>query len=45
MLPLYEEIARLHRRVEQLQQEQNHLLHRFAELTAGTAAVERVGAG
>ncbi|MEU4469115.1 AfsR/SARP family transcriptional regulator [Streptomyces sp. NPDC024017] len=45
MLPLYEEITRLHRRIEQLQLEQHHLLHRFAELTAGSSPVERVGAG
>lgn len=43
VLPLYEEIARLHLRIERLQQEQNQLLRRFDELTASTA--QRVTAG
>jgi DNA-binding SARP family transcriptional activator len=43
VLPLYEEIARLHRRIEQLQQEQNQLLRRVDELTAGSA--QQVAAG
>ncbi|WP_327364827.1 AfsR/SARP family transcriptional regulator [Streptomyces sp. NBC_01296] len=43
VLPLCEEIARLHRRIERLQQEQNQLLCRFNELTASTAP--RVTAG
>lgn len=34
VLPLYREIAGLHRRIEQLQQEQHRLLSRFDELTA-----------
>lgn len=38
VLPLGEEIARLHRRIERLQREQNQLLRRFNELTASTAA-------
>ncbi|MEV7543501.1 AfsR/SARP family transcriptional regulator [Streptomyces sp. NPDC089915] len=37
VLPLFEEIARLQGRIERLQQEQNQLLCRFNELTAGTA--------
>lgn len=44
-LPLHEEIARLHRRIEQLQQEQNQLLRRFDELTASTAQRVAVGSG
>jgi DNA-binding SARP family transcriptional activator len=43
VLPLCEEIARLHRRIELLQQEQNQLLRRFDELTTSTA--QRVTAG
>jgi DNA-binding SARP family transcriptional activator len=43
VLPLYEEIARLHLRIERLQQEQNQLLRRFDELAASTA--QRVAAG
>jgi DNA-binding SARP family transcriptional activator len=42
-LPLHEEIARLHRRIERLQQEQNQLLCRFNELSASTE--QRVTAG
>jgi hypothetical protein len=46
VLPLYEEIARLHRRIERLQQEQNQLLCRFNELTASsTAQPVAVGSG
>ncbi|MFE0605845.1 BTAD domain-containing putative transcriptional regulator [Streptomyces sp. NPDC058892] len=42
-LPLFEAIARLHHRIERLQEEQERLLGRFNELTAGTA--QRVPAG
>ncbi|MEV6731521.1 AfsR/SARP family transcriptional regulator [Streptomyces sp. NPDC051364] len=45
VLPLCEEIARLHRRIERLQQEQNQLLCRFNELTASTAQRVTAGAG
>ncbi|MGW2649916.1 AfsR/SARP family transcriptional regulator [Streptomyces sp. NPDC001393] len=38
VLTLCQEIARLQRRIERLQQEQNQLVHRFHELTASTAA-------
>ncbi|MFF3862569.1 BTAD domain-containing putative transcriptional regulator [Streptomyces sp. NPDC002209] len=44
VLPLCEEIARLHRRIERLQQEQNRLLCRFNELTASTAPRLTAGA-
>ncbi|MDN3028486.1 AfsR/SARP family transcriptional regulator [Streptomyces sp. S.PB5] len=37
VLPLCEEIARLHRRIERLQSEHTQLLRRFDELTAGAA--------
>ncbi|MGW1768313.1 AfsR/SARP family transcriptional regulator [Streptomyces sp. NPDC002073] len=42
-LPLCEEMARLHRRIERLQQEQEQLLRRFNALTASSAL--RVTAG
>ncbi|MEV7729947.1 AfsR/SARP family transcriptional regulator [Streptomyces sp. NPDC087917] len=42
-LPLVEEMARLHRRIERLQQEQNQLMCRFNELTA--SGTDRVTAG
>ncbi|WP_331738445.1 MULTISPECIES: AfsR/SARP family transcriptional regulator [unclassified Streptomyces] len=45
VLPLCEEIARLHRRIERLQQEQNQLLCRFNELTASPAQRVTAGAG
>ncbi|MEV0414689.1 AfsR/SARP family transcriptional regulator [Streptomyces sp. NPDC050448] len=45
VLPLCEEIARLHRRIERLQQEQNQLLCRFNELKASTAQRVTAGAG
>ncbi|WP_210589244.1 AfsR/SARP family transcriptional regulator [Streptomyces sp. GESEQ-35] len=43
--PLYEEIARLHGRIERLQREQNQLLCRFNELTASTAQRVTDGSG
>ncbi|MHA5051038.1 AfsR/SARP family transcriptional regulator [Streptomyces sp. SD15] len=43
VLPLDEEIASLHRRIEQLQQEQHRLVCRFNELTASTAQQVAVG--
>lgn len=43
VFPLYEEIARLNRRIERLQQEQTQLLRRVNELTASTA--QQVAAG
>ncbi|MFF4582195.1 BTAD domain-containing putative transcriptional regulator [Streptomyces sp. NPDC001389] len=45
VLPLFEEIARLQRRIEQLQQEQNRLLCRFDELTGAAARAVTAGAG
>lgn len=45
VLPLCEEIARLHRRIELLQQEQHQLLCRFDELATSTAERVTVGAG
>ncbi|MFJ4467390.1 BTAD domain-containing putative transcriptional regulator [Streptomyces sp. NPDC089424] len=43
VLPLYREMAGLHRRIEQLQQEQHRLLCRFNELTASTERRVSVG--
>ncbi|MEU8437208.1 AfsR/SARP family transcriptional regulator [Streptomyces sp. NPDC029216] len=45
VLPLFEEIARLQRRIERLQQEQNQLLGRFNELTAGAGRRVTAGSG
>jgi hypothetical protein len=43
VLPVHEEMASLHRRIEQLQDEQRQLLLRFDELTASTAQRMAVG--
>ncbi|MFF4911042.1 BTAD domain-containing putative transcriptional regulator [Streptomyces sp. NPDC001260] len=44
LLPLYEEIARLHRRIERLQQEQTQLMCRLDELAA-SPTTQQVAAG
>ncbi|MFC7846491.1 BTAD domain-containing putative transcriptional regulator [Streptomyces sp. NPDC057382] len=44
-LALYEEIALLNRRIEQLQLRQHHLLRRFAGQSTSGSAVERTGTG
>lgn len=45
VLPLCEEMARLHRHIERLQREQDQLLRRFGESTASTAQRVTDGSG